>query len=324
MRQAGRSLPEYRALRSQHDFQEMITAPELAAEVALQPVRRHGVDAAVFFSDIITPVQAIVAGVSVETGRGPVITEPFRTRSDMDRLRPLNAADDIPYVIDAVQRVCAELDPQGVPVIGFAGAPFTLATYLVEGGKSKEFVHTKTMMHGDPDTWAVLLDRLADIAIATLSAQIDAGASAVQLFDSWAGILSEAEYRQHVLPSSRKIFSALKEKGVPTLHFGVGTGELLTAMADAGPDVVGVDWRVSLKAARRRVPAGVGLQGNLDPVIALAPWPVVEQRVRETLAEGRATGPGYVFNLGHGVLPETDPTVLTRIVELVHQVQDVS
>ena len=318
MRQAGRSLPEYRAIRAGHGFQEMITDPALTSEVTLQPVRRHGVDAAVLFSDIITPVQAIVAGVTVETGRGPVIEDPFRTMADVERLRPLDPAHDIPYVIDAVQRCCAELDPMGVPLVGFAGAPFTLATYLVEGGKSKEFVHTKTMMHGHPDTWRELLERLADIAIATLRAQIVAGASAVQLFDSWAGILSEDEYRRHVLPASMRIFTELRDLGVPMVHFGVGTGELLGAMADAGPDVMGVDWRVSLRSARRRVPAHIGLQGNLDPVIALAPWPVVEARVRDTLAEGRATGPGYVFNLGHGVLPETDPSVLTRIVEIVH------
>ena len=318
MRQAGRSLPEYRAIRAEHAFQDMITSPALTAEVTLQPVRRHGVDAAVFFSDIITPVQAIVAGVSVETGKGPVIAQPFRTAADVDRLRPLDAEHDIPYVIDAVQRCCAELDPLGIPLVGFAGAPFTLATYLVEGGKSKEFVHTKTMMYGDPDAWHALLDRLADIAIATLRAQITAGASAVQLFDSWAGILSENEYRHHVLPASTRIFQELRALGVPMVHFGVGTGELLGAMADAGPDVMGVDWRVSLTAARQRVPAGIGLQGNLDPVIALAPWPVVEAATLATVAEGRATGPGYVFNLGHGVLPETDPTVLTRIVELVH------
>ncbi len=318
MRQAGRSLPEYRALRAEHGFQEMITNPELAAEVTLQPVRRHGVDAAVFFSDIITPIQAIVPGITVETGKGPVIDQPFRSAGDVDRLEDLDAPTHIPYVIDAIQQVCAELDPLGIPVIGFAGAPFTLATYLIEGGKSKEFIHTKSMMHGSPEIFSALMNRLADISIATLTAQVKAGASAVQLFDSWAGILTEAEYREHVLPYSARIFSALEALNVPRVHFGVGTGELLTAMADAGPDIVGVDWRVSLSAARARVPAGIGLQGNLDPVITLAPWPVVERRVAETLAEGRSTGAKWIFNLGHGVLPETNPAVLTRIVEYVH------
>ncbi len=318
MRQAGRSLPEYRALRAKHGFHDMITHPELAAEVTLQPVRRHGVDAAVFFSDIITPVQAMVEGITVETGKGPVIVNPFRTAADVERLGQLDAPKHIPYVIEAIEQCIGELDPQGVPVIGFAGAPFTLATYLIEGGKSKEFAHTKTMMHAEPDLFHSLMTRLADISIATLNAQVKAGASAVQLFDSWAGILNEAEYREHVLPHSTRIFTEIASLSVPRIHFGVGTGELLRAMADAGPDVVGVDWRVSLSAARVRVPAGIGLQGNLDPVITLAPWPIVEKRVAETLAAGRATGPKWIFNLGHGVLPETDPTVLTRIVDYVH------
>ncbi len=318
MRQAGRSLPEYRAIREKHGFHEMITNPELAAEVTLQPVRRHGVDAAVFFSDIITPVQAMVDGISVETGTGPVIAHPFRTRADVDRLGTLDAPRHIPYVIEAIQRCVAELNPQGIPVIGFAGAPFTMATYLIEGGKSKEFIRAKSMMHGEPELFFDLMTRLADVAIATLTAQVGAGAAAVQLFDSWAGILNEAEYRQHVLPHSARVFAAIAALDVPRIHFGVGTGELLTAMADAGPDLVGVDWRVSLADARRRVPAGVGLQGNLDPVITMAPWPVVERRLAETLEAGRATGSKWIFNLGHGVLPETDPTVLTRIVEYVH------
>jgi uroporphyrinogen decarboxylase len=318
MRQAGRSLPEYRSLRAEHGFHEMITNPELAAEVTLQPVWRHQVDAAVFFSDIITPVQAMVEGISVETGKGPVILNPIRTAADVDSLPALDAPRHIPYVIEAIQRCVAELDPKGIPVIGFAGAPFTLATYMIEGGKSKEFAHTKTMMHAEPELFARLMSRLADISIATLTAQVNAGASAVQLFDSWAGILNEAEYRQHVLPHSTRIFAEVAALNVPRIHFGVGTGELLTAMADAGPDIVGVDWRVSLEDARKRVPEPVGLQGNLDPVIALAPWPVIAQRLDETLRAGRATGPKWIFNLGHGVLPEIDPTVLTHIVDYVH------
>jgi uroporphyrinogen decarboxylase len=318
MRQAGRSLPEYRAIRAEVGFHQMITTPELAAEVTLQPVRRHGVDAAVFFSDIITPVQAVVEGVSVETGKGPVIEEPFRSMADVDRLRPLEPSRDVPYVAEAIERCCAELDPLGVPVVGFAGAPFTLATYLIEGGKSKEFAHTKSLMYGQPEVFHALLERLADYAIESLRAQVDAGAAAVQLFDSWAGILNEADYRSFVLPHSRRIFEQLSVLGAPMIHFGVGTGELLTAMAEAGPTVVGVDWRVSLTDARRRVPHPTGLQGNLDPVILLAPWSVVEARVRSLVEEGRATGPAWVCNIGHGVLPETDPTVITRVVDLVH------
>jgi uroporphyrinogen decarboxylase len=318
MRQAGRSLPEYREIRSRVGFHQMITTPELAAEVTLQPIRRHGMDAAVFFSDIITPVQAVVPGISVETGKGPVITQPFRTSDDLHRLRPLDADNDVPFVAEAIERCCAELDLIGVPVIGFAGAPFTVATYLIEGGKSKEFAHTKSMMYGQPELFFRLLDRLADYAIESLRAQVAAGASAVQLFDSWAGILSDADYRQYVLPHSAKIFSALTALGIPKIHFGVGTGELLRAMGDAGPDVVGVDWRVSLTDARKRVAPQLGLQGNLDPVILLSPWPVIEERVKALVAEGRATGPGWICNLGHGVLPEIDPTVITKVVELVH------
>jgi uroporphyrinogen decarboxylase len=318
MRQAGRSLPEYRAVRADHGFHQMITDPALAAEVTLQPVRRHGVDAAVLFSDLITPVQAIVEGISVETGRGPVIAQPFRGPDDLRRLRPLRPDADLPYVAEAVRRVCAELDPLGVPVVGFAGAPFTVATYLIEGGKSKEFEHTKQLMYAHEDTWHELLDLLAGISLAALRAQVEAGASAVQLFDSWAGILSAADYRRYAMPHSATVLRGLADLAVPRVHFGVGTGELLGAMGEAGADVVGVDWRVSLSDARARVAPGTGLQGNLDPVVLLAGWEVTRQRAADVLAEGRATGPGYVFNLGHGVLPATDPTVLTRIVELVH------
>jgi uroporphyrinogen decarboxylase len=318
MRQAGRSLPEYREIRSRHTFQQMITNPSVAAEVTLQPVRRHGVDAAVLFSDLITPVQAIVDGISVETGTGPVIRRPFRAADDLRRLRPLRPDADLPYVAEAVRRVCAELDPLGVPVVGFAGAPFTVGTYLIEGGKSKEFEATKELMYAHEDTWHELMSKLAGISLAALRAQVDAGASAVQLFDSWAGILSAADYRRYAMAHSATVLQGLADLGVPRVHFGVGTGELLGAMGEAGADVVGVDWRVSLTDARARVAAGIGLQGNLDPVMLLAGWDVTRPRAEALLAEGRATGPGWVFNLGHGVLPATDPTVLTRLVELVH------
>ena len=318
MRQAGRSLPEYRLLRQGKTFDQMITDPALAAEVTLQPVRRHGVDAAIFFSDIITSAQAVVPGISIEAGRGPVIEQPFRTLADVDRLRDFDPQRDVPYVIEAVQRCVAELAPMGVPLIGFAGAPFTVATYLVEGGKSKEFARTKTLMRSDPDTWFALLDALADMALATLRAQVCAGASAIQLFDSWAGILSELDYRTFVLPASKKVFAGLADLDVPMIHFGVGTGELLGAMQDAGAGVVGVDWRVALRDAAQRVRPGTPLQGNLDPVTLLAPWPVVESEVRRILEEAGQLEQTHIFNLGHGVLPEVDPTVLTRIVELVH------
>jgi uroporphyrinogen decarboxylase len=319
MRQAGRSLPEYRSLRAGKRFDDLILDPALAAEVTLQPVRRHGVDAAIFFSDIITSPQAIVPGISIEPGRGPVIEQPFRTLADVDRLRPFTPEVHVPYVIEAVQQACVELDSLGVPLIGFAGAPFTVATYLIEGGKSKEFAHVKTMMRADPETWFALLDALADMAIATLRAQVGAGASAIQLFDSWAGILSEADYRTYVLPSSTKVFSALSDLGIPRFHFGVGTGELLGAMAEAGPDIVGVDWRTPLATARLRVGPVKGLQGNLDPVTLLGPWEAIESEVLRILSDAKAAGGRHIFNIGHGVLPETDPTVITRVVDLIHR-----
>jgi uroporphyrinogen decarboxylase len=318
MRQAGRSLPEYRELRAGKKFDDLIYDPSVAAEVTLQPVRRHGVDAAIFFSDIITSPQAIVPGVSIEPGKGPVIQQPFRTRADVERLRPFEPETHVPYVIEAVQRCTEQLDVLGVPLIGFAGAPFTVATYLIEGGKSKEFEHTKTMMRRDPDTWFALLDALADMAAATLRAQVNAGASAVQLFDSWAGILSLADYRNYAMPASSKVLRSLSDLNVPRFHFGVGTGELLGAMGEAGADIVGVDWRVSLTDARLRVGDEKGLQGNLDPVTLLAPWDVVESEVLRILDDAEKAGGRHVFNLGHGVLPETDPTVLTRVVQLVH------
>jgi uroporphyrinogen decarboxylase len=317
MRQAGRALPEYRAVRERHDFEAVVHTPELAAEVTLQPVRRYGVDAAVLFSDIVTPVQGIGLDVKITPGVGPVVAEPFRSNVDLKRLRPLEADLDIPFVLDTVSLLVQELQ---VPLIGFAGAPFTIASYLIEGGPSRTYTRTKALMFGDELTWHRLLDRLAGITLASLRAQIDRGAAAVQLFDSWAGALAPADYVRYVLPHSRRVLKELhdfEEHQVPRVHFGVGTGELLHPMAAAGADVVGVDWRVPLDRARRRVPEGIGLQGNLEPAVCLAPWEQVEARVRDVL--DRAGGrPDHVFNLGHGVLPATDPAVLERIVELVH------
>ena len=317
MRQAGRALPEYRAVRERHDFEAVVHTPELAAEVTLQPVRRYGVDAAVLFSDIVTPVQGIGLDVKITPGVGPVVAEPFRTNEDVKRLRPLEPDLDIPFVLDTVSLLVDQLE---IPLIGFAGAPFTIASYLIEGGPSRSYTRTKALMFGDELTWHRLLDRLAGITLASLRAQIDRGASAVQLFDSWAGALAPADYARYVLPHSRRVLQELHdfdEHQVPRVHFGVGTGELLHLLAAAGADVVGVDWRVPLDRARRRVPPGVGLQGNLEPAVCLAPWDQVEARVRDVLA--RAGGrPDHVFNLGHGVLPATDPAVLERIVELVH------
>jgi uroporphyrinogen decarboxylase len=319
MRQAGRSLPEYRAVRAQAGMLDIIGDPELAAEVTAQPVRRLGVDAAILYSDIVVPVAALGIGLDLRAGVGPVVEEPFRTAADLNRLRPLEPEDDIPYVLDTVRLAVKELD---VPLIGFAGAPFTVASYLIEGGPSKNYARTKALMFGEPEVWARLLDSLADIALASLRAQVDAGAAAVQLFDSWAGALTPDDYRRSVLPASRKVLEGLDDWGVPRIHFGVGTGELLPLLAKAGADVVGVDWRVPLDRARKRVGEDVAVQGNLDPAACLAPWEVVHAKVVEILARNGGR-PGHVFNLGHGVLPDTDPDTLRRIVDLVHGSSDV-
>ncbi len=315
MRQAGRSLPEYRALRGEGSILDAIHDPELSAEITLQPVRRYGVDAAILFSDIVVPAAAIGFGVDVTPGIGPVVAEPFRSHGDLDRLRPFEPEVDAPYVAETVRLAVKELG--ATPLIGFAGAPFTVASYLIEGRPSRTYGLTKAMMHAEPGLWRELLDRLADIAIASLLAQVDAGASAIQLFDSWAGSLSPDVYRDLVQPASAKVFAALEASGVPRIHFGVGTGELLTLMGDAGADVVGVDWRVPLDVARERVP-GKAVQGNLDPAVCLAPWDVVADRTRDVLHRN-AGRPGHIFNLGHGVLPELDPGVLAQVVDLVHE-----
>jgi uroporphyrinogen decarboxylase len=320
MRQAGRSLPEYRAARGDGPILTAIRDAALSAELTLQPVQRYGVDAAILFSDIVVPLHAIGFGVEIEQGRGPVIAQPFRSRADLDRLRPFEPDLDAPYVAEAAKLVAKELAGTGTALIGFAGAPFTVASYAVEGGPSRTFARVKALMHGEPALWAHLSERLAAMAVASLRAQVAAGAQAVQLFDSWAGSLSPDEYDRFALPATRAVFDGIADLDVPTILFGVGTGELLAQMAGAGPDVVGVDWRVPLDVARGRVGAQLAVQGNLDPARCLAPWAVVEDAVREVL--GRAddgTGTGHIFNLGHGVLPETDPAILAAVVELVHR-----
>lgn len=312
MRQAGRSLPEYRAVRGEGSILEAIKDPELSATITRQPVERYDVDAAILYSDIVVPAEAIGFGVDVVPGVGPVIAEPFTSASDLDRLRPLDPEVDTPYVLDTVRLLVEQLD---VPLIGFAGAPFTVASYLIEGRPSRTYAKTKALMHGEPALWERLLDALADLALTSLRSQVAAGASAIQLFDSWAGALSPDDYARFVLPFSAKVLEGIRETGVPRIHFGVGTGELLGLLGEAGADVVGVDWRVPLDVARERV-GGRALQGNLDPALCLAPWPVVEEATRDVLRRGG--GRGHVFNLGHGVLPETDPTVLEKVVALVH------
>ncbi len=288
--------------------------PELASEITLQPVRRHHVDAGIFFSDIVIPVK--LAGVEVEIvpGRGPVIANPIRTAADVNALRPIDPESLAP-IREAVAMTVAELG--STPLIGFAGAPFTLASYLVEGGPSKDQIRARTMMYSDPHAWAALLNWCADITGEFLKAQIDAGASAAQLFDSWVGSLSERDYVRRVAPHSQRALSHLRGYDVPKVHFGVGTGPLLNAMHGIGADVMGVDWRVPLDEASAKLGNVVPLQGNIDPALLGAPWSVLEAHVRDVVDRGRAA-PSHVVNLGHGVNPETDPDVLTRIVELVH------
>jgi uroporphyrinogen decarboxylase len=310
MRQAGRALPEYRKLREGTAMLDSCMRPDMVTEITLQPVRRLGVDAAIFFSDIVVPLKAVGVDLDIVPGVGPVVAKPFTSAEDLPRaLTPT----DVPYITEAVGQLVGELG--ATPLIGFAGAPFTLASYLVEGGPSKNHAKTKALMYGDPGLWSSLLDRLADITLAFLRVQIDAGASAVQLFDSWVGALPAADYRRFVQPHSARILAGVAD--VPRIHFGVGTGELLHDMGEAGADVVGVDWRVPLDDAVRRIGPGKAVQGNLDPTLVFAPDAVIRAKVAEVLEAGKAAE-GHVFNLGHGVLPETNPDVLKRIVELVH------
>jgi uroporphyrinogen decarboxylase len=319
MRQAGRSLPEYRALRAQTDMLSACFDAELVCEITLQPVRRHNVDAAILFSDIVVPLLGAGIDLDIVAGVGPVIASPVRTAADIDAMKPLDR-QRIQPVSDAVTLLVGALG--AVPLIGFAGAPFTLASYLIEGGPSRHHARTKAMMLAEPDSWHALMEKLTDITVGFLRAQLEAGVDAIQVFDSWAGALSLADYRTYVQPHSARVFGALADHGLPMTHFGVGTAELLGAMSSVGANVVGVDWRTSLADAAARVAAGTALQGNLDPVVLMAGWPAVERAARAVVDDGRravdAGATGHVFNLGHGVLPDTDPGVLTDLVSLVH------
>jgi uroporphyrinogen decarboxylase len=315
MRQAGRYLPEYRSLRGDRDILEACRTPDLAVEITLQPMRRMPLDAAILFSDIMVPVAAMGVDVRIEPGRGPIVDDPLRSPDDLERLRALEPDVDVAFVLESVRLLRKELT---VPLIGFAGAPFTLASYLIEGGPSRDHARTKALMLSDPPSWSRLMDVLGRSMTAYLRAQVDAGAQAVQVFDSWAGALGPADYQHHVLPVMRELFDGLADLGVPMIHFGVGTGELLGLMRDAGADVIGADWRVPLDRAWERAGFDVAIQGNLDPTACLAPWDVVETKALDVLR--RAAGrPGHVFNLGHGVLPDTLPVTLQRLVHLVHE-----
>jgi uroporphyrinogen decarboxylase len=314
MRQAGRSLPEYRALRVGVPMLDACMRPDLVIEITLQPVRRHGVDAAILFSDIVLPLKALGAELDIVPGVGPVIAHPIRDLAGVQALPEFDPGA-LGFVTEAVSGLVAELGE--TPLIGFAGAPYTLASYLIEGGPSKEHADTKALMRGAPDVWDALLSRLAEISGQFLRLQVEAGASAVQLFDSWAGGLAADDYRRHVLPHSAAVFGMVADLEVPRIHFGVATGEILTDMSTAGVEVMGVDWRVPLDEAARRIQAGQAVQGNLDPTLVFAPWDVIEAKTRDVVRRG-GSATGHIVNLGHGVLPDTDPEVLTRIVDLVH------
>jgi uroporphyrinogen decarboxylase len=312
MRQAGRSLPEYRAIRAQHDLFAICRQPELCAEVTLQPVARHGVDAAVIYSDIMVPVLGMGCDVELVEGVGPVVGRPIREAAQVERLVVAEPGEVVPYALDALELVRAELEPERA-VIGFAGGPFTVAGYLIEGRPSRTFVETKRMMYSQPELWHALMEKLVGAFSLYVGGQVRAGADVIQLFDSWAGALSVADYEEFVAPYSARILAAVS---VPTVHFATGAGHLLEAMTRAGGTVLGVDWRIPLDVAWSRIGEGRGIQGNLDPTALLGPWARVEEQTRAVMA-GAAGRPGHVFNLGHGVLPETDPGVLGRVVELV-------
>ena len=316
MRQAGRYLPEYRALRQQHSILELCHHPELAAQVTLQPVERLGVDAAILFADILLPFEPLGLGLAFAAGEGPQIAHPIRTAAQVAALPPVDPGADLGYVLEAVRLVGRAL-PREVPLIGFAGAPFTLASYAIEGGATRSFAITKRFMYAEPRAWHALLQRLADLVGRYLAAQAEAGAHALQLFDSWVGCLAPEDYRAYVQPHSRRALELAAGPGVPVIHFGTDTGGFLEDFAAAGGDVIGVDWRIPLDAAWERIAPRQAIQGNLDPATLLAPRATLEARVRDILTRaGRR--PGHIFNLGHGVLPETPVEALQAVVELVH------
>ena len=317
MRQAGRYLPEYQEVRAGHSILEVCKTPGLAVEVTLQPVRRFPVDAAIIFADILLPLEPMGLSVSFAVGEGPVIANPVRSAADVAALRPVHPAEDLGFVLEAIGQARSALAGE-VPLIGFAGAPFTLASYAIEGGGSRNYVETKRLMYGEPEAWHDLMGRLADAVAEFLRAQVDAGAQAVQLFDSWVGALSPDDYAEYAYPYSQRIFSALADTGVPRIHFGTGATTLLPLMAEAGCDVIGLDWRVPLDDGWAAAGRDVAVQGNLDPVVLFAPEPEIERRVLDVVkrADGR---PGHIFNLGHGILPETPPEAVGFVADLVHR-----
>jgi uroporphyrinogen decarboxylase len=321
MRQAGRYMAEYRAIREKHSLLEICYQPEIAAEVTLQPVRALGVDAAILFADILLPVIPLGLGLEFAKGEGPVIGKPVRTLEDVAAMRPVHAETDLGYVMEAIRILRRELS--STPLIGFCGAPFTVASYIIEGGSSREFLKTKTMMYTAPDVWHALMDKLSNVLVDYLVAQIRAGAQAVQMFDSWVGALSPQDYENYVLPYSQRVLSAAKAQNVPVIHFGTNTTTLLPLMKRAGGDVIGLDWRIPLDDGWALLGHDVAVQGNLDPALLFAPHPEIRKRVHDILrrAEGR---PGHIFNLGHGILQHTPVENVKAVVEMVHEFSQVT
>ena len=316
MRQAGRYMDAYQALRQRHSLLTLCKTPELAAEVTLQPIQRLPVDAAIIFTDLLIPLEPMGARLVFAPNEGPVIENPIRSASDVEALRMVDPQAELAFTLEAIRMVCRELDGK-VPLIGFAGAPFTLASYLIEGSGSRHYIQTKQLMYHQPEAWHGLLDKLASVATTFLQAQIAAGAQVVQLFDSWVGCLSPDDYRRYVLPYTKKVIEGLRNAGVPVIHFGTDTAMLLDVMREAGSDVIGVDWRVPLDDAWRRIGPDVGIQGNLDPVALFAPLPEIERRVDDILQRA-GNRPGHIFNLGHGILPETPVEHVQAVADLVH------
>lgn len=316
MRQAGRCLAEYREMRKKYDILTMARTPELCAQVTLMPVNDFGVDGAVLYADIMLPLEGMGVSLEIQPEVGPIIHNPIRTMQDVERLRVPLAEESTPYVMEAIRLVRRELEGKQA-VIGFSGAPFTLACYLIEGRPSRDYALAKSLMYGQPEVWHALMEKLTEVTIRYLVAQIQAGVNVVQLFDSWVGALSPSTYRQYVLPYTQRIFQAVKETGTPSIHFGTSTGTLLETMAEAGGDILCVDWRFDLDEAWRRIGYERGIQGNLDPTLLLAPWEAIEVGVKDVLHRA-GNRPGHIFNLGHGVLAATDPDMLRRTVEAVH------
>jgi uroporphyrinogen decarboxylase len=316
MRQAGRYMAEYRALRQRYSLLTMCKTPELAAEVTLQPIQRLAVDAAIIFTDILIPLEPMGVKLVFAPNEGPVIENPIRTIADVDALRRIDPEAELAFTLESIRLVCRELNG-GVPLIGFGGAPFTLASYLVEGGGSRHYIQTKRLMYHHPDAWHTLLDKLAGVVTAFLRAQIKAGARAVQLFDSWVGCLTPDDYRTYVLAHTRQVIEGVRDTGVPVVHFATGAATLLEAMREAGGDVIGVDWRMPLDDAWQRLGDGVGIQGNLDPIALLAPMSELSRRVDDILRQA-GNRPGHIFNLGHGILPETPVEHVQAVAEMVH------